>query len=90
MGSDASATILNNKSIVINGATNLTKWTYTRTSSVSAASFNDNVVTIANKPGSTLPETGGIGTRIFYIVGGSLMFVALILLIAKKRMKKLS
>lgn len=90
MGSDASATILNNKSIVINGATNLTKWTYTRTSSVSAASFNDNVVTIANTPGSTLPETGGIGTRIFYIVGGSLMFVALILLIAKKRMKKLS
>ena len=90
MGSDASAKILNNKSIVINGATNLTKWTYTRTSSVSAASFNDNVVTIANKPGSTLPETGGIGTRIFYIVGGSLMFVALILLIAKKRMKKLS
>ena len=90
MGSDASAKILNNKSIVINGATNLTKWTYTQTSSVSAASFDENVVTIANKPGSSLPETGGIGTRIFYIVGGSLMFVALILLIAKKRMKKLS
>lgn len=90
MGSDASAKILNNKSIVIDGATDLTKWTYTQTSSVSAASFDENVVTIANKPGSSLPETGGIGTRIFYIVGGSLMFVALILLIAKKRMKKLS
>lgn len=90
MGSDASAKILNNKSIVIDGATDLTKWTYTQTSSVSAASFDKNVVTINNKPGSSLPETGGIGTRIFYIVGGSLMFVALILLIAKKRMKKLS
>lgn len=90
MGSGASAKTLNDKLITINGVTNLTQWTYTQTSSVSAASFDENVVTIANTPGSSLPETGGIGTRIFYIVGGSLMFVALILLIAKKRMKKLS
>ena len=90
MGSGASAKTLNDKLITIDGVTNLTQWTYTQKGSVSAASFDENVVTIANKPGSTLPETGGIGTRIFYIVGGSLMFVALILLIAKKRMKKLS
>ncbi|MBP5621169.1 MAG: LPXTG cell wall anchor domain-containing protein [Thermoguttaceae bacterium] len=35
----------------------------------------------------TLPETGGIGTTIFYIVGGSLILGAVILLITKKRMK---
>lgn len=44
--------------------------------------------TIKNKMGSTLPETGGIGTTIFYVVGGGLMVAAVILLITKKRMEK--
>jgi len=42
--------------------------------------------TIVNKTGSLLPETGGIGTTIFYIVGLVLMLGAAILLITKKRM----
>ena len=33
-----------------------------------------------------MPATGGIGTKIFYIVGGSLAVVAAILLVVKKRM----
>lgn len=33
-----------------------------------------------------MPATGGIGTKIFYIAGGSLAVVAAILLIVKKRM----
>lgn len=41
---------------------------------------------VINKSGSTLPSTGGIGTTIFYIIGGILVVGAAILLITKKRM----
>ena len=43
-------------------------------------------ITIANNKGGSLPSTGGIGTTIFYVVGGILMAVAAILLITKKKM----
>lgn len=43
-------------------------------------------VSIVNNPGHTLPETGGIGTTIFYVVGGILAAGALVLLITRKRM----
>ena len=42
--------------------------------------------TIENKKGSQLPETGGIGTTIFYVVGVVLMLGAGVLLITKRRM----
>ena len=42
--------------------------------------------TISNNKGTLLPSTGGIGTTIFYVVGGVLVVVAGILLITKKRM----
>lgn len=45
-------------------------------------------MTVKNKIGSTLPSTGGIGTTIFYVVGGLLMAGAAVLLIVKKRMSK--
>ena len=41
---------------------------------------------IENLPGATLPETGGIGTQIFYAVGGVLVLAAVVLLVSKKRM----
>ena len=41
---------------------------------------------IANNKGTTLPSTGGIGTTIFYVVGGTLVAGAVVLLITKKRM----
>lgn len=41
---------------------------------------------IENQSGSTLPETGGIGTTIFYVVGGILVVGAVVLLVARKRM----
>lgn len=50
-------------------------------------SGNVNLIVI-NKSGSTLPSTGGIGTTIFYVVGGLLMAGAAVLLIVKKRMSK--
>lgn len=41
---------------------------------------------VINKTGSFLPSTGGIGTTIFYAVGGALVVGAGILLFVKKRM----
>ena len=41
---------------------------------------------VINKSGVELPETGGIGTTIFYTMGGMLALGAAILLITKKRM----
>lgn len=43
---------------------------------------------VVNKPGSLLPSTGGIGTTIFYVVGGTMAAGAGVYLISKKRMKK--
>lgn len=43
-------------------------------------------IEVENKTGGLLPETGGIGTTIFYIVGITLMLGAAIVLISKKRM----
>ena len=42
---------------------------------------------IINKSGTTLPSTGGMGTTVFYVVGGGLMAVAVVLLVTKKRME---
>ncbi len=44
--------------------------------------------TITNYSGVQLPDTGGIGTTIFYIVGGILVAGAVVLLVTKKRMSK--
>lgn len=42
---------------------------------------------IVDKSGTTLPSTGGMGTTVFYVVGGGLMAVAVVLLVTKKRME---
>lgn len=42
--------------------------------------------TVINESGSSLPVTGGIGTTIFYIVGGVLVCGAVILLVSRRRM----
>ncbi len=43
-------------------------------------------VTIVNKAGTELPSTGGIGTKIFYTLGGLMVLAAVVLLVSKKRM----
>lgn len=55
--------------------------------------FKDNIgalsFSVKNMQGSLLPSTGGIGTTIFYVLGGILVLGAGVLLIVKKRMSKL-
>ena len=41
--------------------------------------------TVKNNAGTTLPETGGMGTTLFYILGGVLVLAAVVILITKKR-----
>ena len=43
-------------------------------------------ITVKNNKGAALPSTGGIGTTLFYVIGGGLMAVAAVLLVTKKRM----
>ncbi|MCD8078472.1 MAG: SpaH/EbpB family LPXTG-anchored major pilin [Lachnospiraceae bacterium] len=43
---------------------------------------------VVNEKGSNLPGTGGMGTTIFYIVGGLMVFGAAVLLITRRRMSK--
>lgn len=45
--------------------------------------------TVINKSGSVLPSTGGMGTTLFYIVGGLMVAGAAIALIAKNRVAKI-
>ena len=42
-------------------------------------------ITVENQAGSVLPSTGGIGTTIFYVVGGIMVAGAAVMLIAKRR-----
>ena len=62
--------------------------TATWSSSITAVTTDGSVfeTTVVNSTGSLLPETGGIGTTIFYIVGGLLVAGAVIILITRKRM----
>ena len=45
-------------------------------------------ISVENQSGTVLPSTGGIGTTIFYIVGGLLAVGAGVVLVSKKRMSK--
>ncbi len=43
-------------------------------------------VDVLNQSGTELPSTGGIGTTIFYVIGGILVAGSIVLLITKRRM----
>ncbi|MBO4877201.1 MAG: SpaH/EbpB family LPXTG-anchored major pilin [Ruminococcus sp.] len=60
-------------------------WSITSDETFSEAD-NMFVVTIKNVKGSTLPETGGIGTKLFYLFGGMLAVGSGVVLVTKKRM----
>ena len=42
-------------------------------------------ITVVNNAGTELPSTGGIGTTIFYVVGGILLLGAAIVLVARRK-----
>lgn len=44
------------------------------------------VTTVTNNKGNTLPSTGGFGTTMFYLIGGTMVAAAVVLLVTKKRM----
>ncbi len=64
----------------INAATNV------GTATVTYGENSTGTVKIENKTGVELPSTGGVGTTIFYVIGGLLMAVAVVLLVTKKKM----
>lgn len=71
-----------------NGKSTVTSLTVTADGKAGTGNAGTGIVgiTVANNKGATLPETGGIGTTIFYTLGGILVLVAVVLLVTKKRM----
>ena len=51
-----------------------------------AADDSAKINAVVNNKGQVLPETGGIGTTIFYVIGAILVVGAGVLLVSKKRM----
>lgn len=63
-----------------------TKKFTTNNDTIIVGTDNKLAATIVNKAGVQLPETGGIGTTIFYTLGAVLVVGAGVLLVTKKRM----
>ncbi len=70
---------------VVASATDTAVWS-TESNDITAENASVFKGTVVNNTGALLPETGGIGTTIFYVVGGLLMVAAFVLLVSKKRM----
>ncbi len=52
---------------------------------------NETLITtakVANSTGTILPSTGGMGTTLFYVIGGIFVLASVVLLITRKRMEK--
>ncbi len=48
---------------------------------------SDRTFTVPNEPGAELPNAGGIGTTIFYVLGSLLVLVCAVVLISRRRMR---
>lgn len=62
---------------------NVTTGEITFTADAGAGSLSTDVV---NKTGTVLPETGGVGTTIFYILGAAMAICAVVVLVSRRRM----
>lgn len=63
-------------------------WTVKKDSESLSPDIKDNhlyLLQVENNKGSTLPSTGGMGTKLFYTIGGILMAGAAIILVVRKR-----
>ena len=72
--------------VTITATINATTNVGTATVTYGENSTSTDTVKIENKTGVELPSTGGVGTTIFYVIGGLLMAVAVVLLVTKKKM----
>ncbi len=75
----------------VEGQTDCT-WTYEKSDKANGpwetlGDNNSNMVTVENTPGTLLPETGGIGTTIFYALGSLIAVIALVVLVSRKRVQ---
>ena len=70
--------LANDVKVVIRGAT--------KAEGSDALTYTTVVMEIENKSGAELPSTGGIGTTVFYVVGGALVLIAVVLLVTRKKM----
>lgn len=77
--------LLHSNQITETGANVTDNIIFSATVDLTAGSITSDIV---NKAGATLPETGGMGTTLFYIVGAILVIGAGVTLIARKRMNK--
>lgn len=69
----------------VNATTDKATWTTDKETNVVSVTGGLLEATIKNTTGALLPETGGIGTTIFYIVGGLLVVGAAIVLISRRK-----
>ena len=51
-------------------------------------SYTTTVTKVENKSGTEMPSTGGMGTTLFYVIGGLVALSAAVLLVTKKRMSR--
>ncbi len=82
--------LLEDITFTINGAYDSTSSAFvwsTTTGSKATYDSTNNVfeVTVVNKAGTTLPSTGGMGTKLFYILGSLMVIGSVIMLVTKKR-----
>ncbi len=73
----------------LNGSTTTGTITFTSTRDNPGSETDKNShleTNIINRDGSALPETGGIGTKLFYLLGSVFVIGAVVLLVTKKRM----
>lgn len=54
--------------------------------SLDGGKYTEGGIQVINQTGSRLPDTGGIGTTLFYVLGGVLILSAVVLLVTKRRM----
>ena len=57
----------------------------TTSTDVKPATANTTEITIENNKGTVLPSTGGMGTTIFYVIGGLLIIGAAVVLVARRK-----